>query len=390
MAPIATAGSSISGAIFLVLYLFSGYWKNWNRIFTRPWTVPLLLLILVNLTGLFWTSDLHRGLIVISKLNYFFFTVAGCTLPWNWRYFRWTVLSFLSGLTLSFIIGFFQYFNLISGLPMDPILGPVGFANHIFLSLALTNALIWILYDLKYRAVLIPSINIGLGFAFFIQLIMIGGRTGQVVFFLLFPFALMAILPAKRRGIKILGLVALCFVVLVSSPLVRKRFGTGVEDFRFYQKGEATTSLGLRLVFWEGALKMAFESPLLGVGTGDYGVKMNEFQNDRKIPQTPGISRFDNPHNSYLAYLSGLGGVGLGVLLWFLFFVSKEALQVWQTPVGWFKLSFLGIFILGSFMDSLIWGHDHAFALAIITAIPVKWSDERMGRVDEQTRIEIK
>jgi O-antigen ligase len=266
---------------------------------------------------------------------------------------------------------------------MDPVVGPVGFANHIFLSLALTNGLIWILYDLKYRTVLTPAMNILLGAAFFGQLIFIGGRTGQVVFFLLFPFALLAILPSRLKGLKILAIVGLCFLFLISSPLVRTRFTRGLDDFKAYSQGDTTTSLGLRLVFWEGAFKMTWQSPMFGVGTGDYGIEMIELQKRGAIPQTPGLSQFDNPHNSYLAYLTGLGIVGLGVLLWFLFTVSKEALLDWQSPEGWFKLSFMGIFILGSFMDSLIWGHDHAFALAIISAIPVSLSTQSEKRTKD-------
>jgi O-antigen ligase len=372
MAPITTAGSSISGAIFLVLYLVSGYWRNWRVFFSRPWSFPLLFLILINILGMLWTTDLHRGFIVVSKLNYFLFSFAGATLPWSGRYFRWIVISFLTGLAVSFIIGFFQFFNVFPGLPMDPTLGPVGFANHIFLSLALTNALLWIVYDLKYRVVLSPFYNIGLGLAFFIHLILIGGRTGQVVFFLLFPLALMVLFPEKLKGLKTFGVIALCVIIFISSPLVRKRFSTGVNDFEYYKNGFATTSLGLRLVFWEGAFKMATEAPLFGIGTGDYGIKMVELQNRNAIPQTPGATHFDNPHNSYLAYLSGLGAVGLASLLWFLYAVFKEAWKKWQTPAGWFKLSYLGIFLLGSFMDTLIWGHDNAFSLGLICAIPVK------------------
>lgn len=371
MALVTTAGESISGAVFMVLYLVSGYWRNWRVLLSRPWTIPLLVLIALNFLGLLWTTDLHRGLIVVSKLNYFLITFAAATLPWTARYFRWVVISFLTGLAIAFVIGFFQFFNLLPGLPMDPVIGPKGFADSNVLNLALTTGLLWIVYDLKYREVFAPVYNIILGLAFFTYLVLTGGRTGQVVFFLLFPPALMVLLPGKWKELKILGGIALCIIIFISSPVVRQRYSSGMNDLEAYQHGFASTNLGLRLVFWEGAFKMALESPIFGVGTGDYGIKMTELQKRNAIPQSPGFTKFDNPHNSYLAYLSGLGVVGLASLLWFLFAVSKEAWEKWYSPAGWFKLCYLGIFLLGSVMDTLMWGHDHAFALAIITAIPV-------------------
>jgi len=370
MALITTAGESISGAIFMVLYLASGYWRNWRVLLSRPWTVPLLVLISLNFLGLLWTTDLHRGFIVVSKLNYFLFSFAGATLPWTKRYFRWVVLSFLTGLSIAFVIGVFQFFNLLPGLPTNPVVGPTGFADSNVLNLALTTGLLWIVYDLKYREVFSPIYNIVLGSAFFTYLVLTGGRTGQVVFFLLFPVALIILLPGKWKGVKILGGIALCIIIFISSPVVRQRYSSGMNDLEAYKNGFATTNLGLRLVFWQGAFKMAMESPIFGVGTGDYGIKMTELQKRNSIPQTPGIDKFDNPHNSYLAYFSGLGIIGLASLLWFLYAVSREAFEKWDSPAGWFKLCYLGIFLLGSIMDTLMWGHDHAFALAIITAIP--------------------
>jgi O-antigen ligase len=39
--------------------------------------------------------------------------------------------------------------------------------------------------------------------------------------------------------------------------------------------------------------------------------------------------------------------------------------------MAWFKLCYLGVFLVGSFTDSLIWGVHNVFALGLIVALPV-------------------
>jgi O-antigen ligase len=141
-------------------------------------------------------------------------------------------------------------------------------------------------------------------------------------------------------------------------------------DIQQYQIGNVETSVGLRLVFWEGALKMAKEHPVLGVGTGDYKMEMSRLHQAHAIPDTPDFSVSDHPHNSYLVYLADLGLTGLFIFLWFLWAATLEAWRHREHAAAWFKLVYMGIFLLGSFTDTLIWGFHNAFALGLIVAIP--------------------
>lgn len=374
MAPISTSGASIAKVLFAVVWMAGGYWRGLKKAAGRAWFRPAVALLSINLLGMLWTEDATRGLEILSKLNWIFFAVAGATLPWKRSYFRMAVRLFLAGLFLNGIIGVLQWLRLYPWRPADPIVGPVGYAGHIFLSMALANALLWIAYDLKQRQknenVLPLAANIALVLLFFFQMSITGGRAGQVAFVLLLPPALWMLYPGRWRKWAV-ALCALAVIGLSVSPMVQRRVMTGINNLEQYRKGDVDTSLGLRLVFWQGALKMAMEHPLAGVGTGDYKTEMARLQHFHAIPQTPSYPAIDHPHNSYLAYLADLGLPGLLILLWFLWTVTAEAWRSRERSAGWFKLCYMAIFLLGSLTDTLIWGFDNATWLGIIAAIPV-------------------
>ena len=154
VATLSTAAANIFGAFFLLLYLSSGYWRDWRTALSRPWFWPLTALLAINFLGMLWTQDTERGITLLLKLSCFLFTYAGATLPWNRSHFVLIVRLFLGGLLLNAIIGGLQWFQLYPWRVVDHSAGPVGYTDRIFLSLALTNALLWIAYDLKNKVVL--------------------------------------------------------------------------------------------------------------------------------------------------------------------------------------------------------------------------------------------
>lgn len=369
MAPLSTAGSSVAGGLFFLLYIIKGYWRQWAVLKERPWSLPLAAMILLNVLGMLWTADLTRGGELLARSSYLLLAFAGATLPWNARFLRLFLKLFLAGLFINALVGILQWFDLYPWRPMDPVVGPRGYPHWIFLSLVLSSALIWLVYDFKHRFLLSRPWNLLLAGLFFWQLAFIGGRTGQLAFLLLFPVALWMLFPGQQRrwalALTVVGLLA-----LILSPMAQQRMQQGVEDLKQYEAGNVSTSWGQRLVFWQGAIKLAEENPILGVGTGDYKSEMQGLQDRGQVPATPLYPNIDHPHNSYLAYLSGLGIPGLLLFLWFLYAVARESWPCRMTPAGWFKLSYLAVFLVGSLFDTLIWGHNAALLLGLSVAIP--------------------
>lgn len=369
VATISTAAANIFGVMFLIAYAASGYWREWRLLLSRVWFWPLLALLAINFLGMLWTQDTVRGLELLVKLKWALFTLAGATLPWNRTHFILLVRFFLAGIVLNAMIGGLQMLHLYPWRIPNPADGPVGYSDRIFLSMTLTSAMLWIAYDLKNKLVLSRALNITLAFIFFVQLITAGGRAGQLSFVLLFPVALWMLYPGRWRWWA-MAVVVVGVVGLGLSPQVQKRILDAKTDLQQYQAGKVETSVGLRLVFWEGALRMAKEHPVLGVGTGDYAMEMAHLHQMHSIPDTPEFPETSHPHNSYLAYLADLGLIGLFIFLWFLWTATLEAWRHREHAAAWFKLGYMGIFLLGSFTDTLIWGFHNAFALGLIVGIP--------------------
>lgn len=383
MAPLSIAGSSIAAVLFLFTYVWSGFWKDWRAVLERPWFWPVLAMIGLNLAGILWTDDMAHGYYILSKLWYFLFLLLGAMLPWNRQRLRMLVLLFLIGLGLNALVGVLQWFGLYPWHPMVPDDGPVGYSYHVYLGLLLTAALLWILYDLRHQIVLRRPWALLLGGIFFLQLIMSPGRTGQLAFLLLFPAALL-VLAAGRWRTWALGVALLGALILGLSPVVQQRFMAGVSDLTNYHQGNVMTSLGIRLVLWEGALEMAVEHPVLGVGTGGYRAEILRLQEESEIPRIPGLSEnVIEPHNSYLAYLAEFGIVGLVILLWFLYALSRESWLARSTPEGWLRLSLLSTFLIGSLFDAFIWIWCIMIPLAVVSGVPSRQSAKTPAGVVE-------
>jgi O-antigen ligase len=368
VATLSTVAATVFGALFLITYAVSGYWKNWRQVLSRTWFWPLIALLSINVLGMLWTQDTIRGLELLVKLKWALFALAGATLPWDRSHFILVVRLFLTGMALNAMIGGLQWLNLFPWRVM-PTHGPIGYTGYIFLGMTLTNALMWIAYDLKHNVVFPRALNIALALIFFWQLSAGIGRAGHLAFVMLIPVALWLLYNGRWRA----WAMAVMFSGIVGlglSAQVQHRIQSIGTDIQAYQAGNAETSLGLRLVFWEGALLMAKESPIFGVGTGDYKIEMERLHQLHAIPDTPSVLNADHAHNSYLTYLADLGLTGLCIFFWFLWAVIKETWQYRESASGWFKLTYLGIFLLGSLSDTLIWGFQNAFALGLIVAIP--------------------
>lgn len=384
--PISTAAAGISGGIFVLLFIISGYWRKWRDVMARPWFLPLTLLILWTLIGILWsTADTHETWIAISRLGYFFFAYAGATLPWSRIRFLMIPTLFLSGLALNWVVGLCQWFGIWPWHPLVPMLGPVGYANHIFLSMALTMALLWIVYDIRDQVLLPRWENFLFALAFMLQLGMGAGRTGQLLFVILMPAAVWLLFKGKWRYLA-MAIIALAIVGIGLSPIVQSRVQEGFQNIKVIGKGDYDTSWGLRVLMAQGALYMGTHHPIFGVGTGDYANEMMRLQNNHSLPELSHQLIMSQPQNSYLIELAMLGIPGLSLFLWYLWTVSAPAWRSMETPEGWFVMVYMAIFITGSFSDTLIWGYANVFTLAMLTALPISLGRDNLAESPFKTR----
>ncbi len=367
--PLSTAGAGISAGLFLLIYAASGHWRQWHEVTQRPWALPLALLIGLTLLGLLWTKDLHAGFKVAAATGYGIYAFMGATLPWTQRWIRWLIRLFLAGLFLNAVSAFLMTWHIVPWHNEDYV-AYTGFADHIWLSMALTHALLWTLWDIRTKWNFSLWTNLVLGFLFITQLAITPGRSGQLLFVLLMPVAVWLLFKGQWRYWA-LGAIAISIIGMSLSPIVQSRVALGVQNLEQYIANPNTTntSWGERLATMWAGIDMVYEHPIFGVGTGDFAPAMSDLQARHEITETPGTIG-DSAANSYISVAAVLGLPGLALLLWFLGALSKEVWAVRMTPQGWFTVSYLGIFWIGGLYNTLTWGYADAFTIAILAGLP--------------------
>ncbi len=122
-------------------------------------------------------------------------------------------------------------------------------------------------------------------------------------------------LPKKlllTSGISVVVLMVTLLSVtsIRSSVLDKLRVSEAVTDFEQADKGNDNTSIGLRFVMWENALKLIEEKPLFGWGEEGYQTGMAAL-----AAQNIDVSSFSHAHNDVLSMAVKKGLVGLLALL---------------------------------------------------------------------------
>lgn len=132
---------------------------------------------------------------------------------------------------------------------------------------------------------------------------------------------------------------------ILGAMLIVARLGSDVPMTRFESISTSADSDGLsgRLVLWKAGWETFKMHPLVGIGTGQYGVSI------------PIANRFGIAHNSYLSVLTELGIVGLSFFACILILVAVSAFRQMKSGTVVWALCFLVWSIAAS---ALTWEQD--------------------------------
>ena len=368
--PLSTAGAGISTGLLLVSYAVSGHWREWRRAGERPWAIPLALLMGWTLLGLLWTSNMAFGIKVAEATSYGMFAFIGATLPWKERWLKLLIRMFIAGALINEALAFLMTWHVLPWRNEDGI-AYTGFADHIFISLVIIHVFLWMLWDFKYGWNFNKWVNGLIALAFFAQLILAPGRSGQVLFVLLLPVAVWILYEGRWRYWISLSIAGLATGMLFI-PSVHALFALGIHQLTHFNLHAADTnsSWGLRLIAMIGGVKMFLAHPLFGVGTGDFYPSILAMQASHTLPATP-LFVMNTAANSYISEAAVLGVVGLGLFLWFLWALTREAWRSRTRPQGWFALTYISIYLVGGLFDGLSWGYADAITIALMAGLPL-------------------
>jgi O-antigen ligase len=128
---------------------------------------------------------------------------------------------------------------------------------------------------------------------------------------------LITVFGLRRLGARgtlglVVGCAAVAAVLWVSSPYMRFRVSSVVNEVSLYRAEDAVTSSGLRMEFWRKSLQFVAQAPLIGHGTGTIHALFS-----KAVTPGGGASSVasSNPHQQILAVAIQLGLIGAVVLL---------------------------------------------------------------------------
>jgi O-antigen ligase len=165
---------------------------------------------------------------------------------------------------------------------------------------------------LRAKRTSLASLFIAVSLSFVVNMLfVVVSRTALVTMPVM--LAVFALLHLRWRTSVIILLVAIVLAGLawLASPQLRWTFETFSRDYKLYKEQNVSTSLGLRLEFWQKSLRFFAEAPVLGHGTGS---TQGLFEQAAIGRAGAGAEVVANPHNQTLHVAVQWGALGVIVL----------------------------------------------------------------------------
>jgi len=142
-------------------------------------------------------------------------------------------------------------------------------------------------------------------------LLIVPGRAGMVVLVALFVYFLARALKTRGLAVAVIVLAALAAAILAApESMLHRRITLADKEFAQWRAGvpaEPTSSVGLRLEYFENTLGIIARHPAIGVGTGGFAKAYADRVQGTDADPT------QNPHNQILLLLVQFGVVGFAL-----------------------------------------------------------------------------
>jgi O-antigen ligase len=370
--PLSRAINNIAIALLVVIWLytlFRGNFKPHARAILRSrFAIAILMLIGYTTLSLLWTENYEEGL-SLKLLYWQWLTILAIGLTVKARQVYIVIGAFVLGMLVSATLSYGMYWEWWSINDKAPA-NPSPFMWHIDYSILLAfTSIILLNCILSKHYTSIQKAGIALLFAIFVSVLFINvGRTGQATFIVgVFATAFIHYNVTVKSLLGSLAAVSLIFMTAyMTSEGFQKRVDLAKSDIQKIDKGEWNTSLGIRAAIYVVASDIAKESPLLGVGVGDYKDAAREAlaKNDHGFSSY--IISFIPKYHFHSQYLNTLvqGGV-IGLFLVFGLFYTLAKLPIRDPELK--ELSQLTVVImLVAFISEPLWAKQFTNMLFVL------------------------
>jgi O-antigen ligase len=368
--PISVALDNILLALLLVASLAAGSYRDkWLAIRANPVACAALFLFGLLTLGLGYGERYpDDGLRYWGKYVDVLFVPIFIVVFCDPRTREDAMKAFGGALLASLIVSFFSPFGLLHGNPMVPPNDadfPVGFKYSITQSLLVAFgafACVLVARETASRKLRVVLAGVALIAGLNVLFVVIS-RTGYIVLAALLLYFF--IVQFRWRGVAaaVFAGGVLFTAGYFSSGVLHQRVDGAIAEMKGWKADvPSSTSIGVRMEFYRGSLKIIREHPLFGAGTGAFPAAY------AALAPKPQVEKVLNPHNEYLLIGTQIGIVGLALLLYL--FYTQWRLAARLTPLYRdLARGLVLVFVIGCLFNSLLLDHTEGLLFAWATGL---------------------
>jgi len=357
--PLTVFGANLIIVTIVLVWLLSGDYKTkYVEIINNKFLVASIIFFSLHVIGLLWTEDLIWGLEITHKMWYFLLLLPVLYTIVDRNYTKHYVTAFLSAITLTEIISYLVWFEIIGRFKNAIAYDPTPFMSHISYNPILAFAIYLVCHEIffnknlsKFKFFWFSFFALTMSFNMFIT----GGRAGQVMFFAMLSILIFQFFGAQRAKALILISILIPSIFLVAynvSPLFNERVNDAILDISTYNSLESS-SVGNRLNYAINSWQIIKKNVIFGVGTGDFPSEYKKI-NQLNSPLLPSAT---NPHNMYLLVLVQSGLLGLLSMLSIIYFQIRLSFLETNKFFRDVGITLPLLFLVIMFSDSYLLGH---------------------------------
>ena len=360
LAPLTVFGANLIIVIIVLLWLFSGnYSFKYKQIIGSKFLIASIVFFAIHVLGLIWTHDMTWGLHIVHKMWYFLLLLPVLHSIVKKDEIRKYIAFFLLAITVTEVISYLIWFEVIKPFKFATVLNPTPFMSHVSYNPILAFS-IYIVYHEIFLNKKLDRVKFFI-YSFFaitmtINMFITGGRAGQVMY-----FAMLVILIFQFfNSDKIKSLLAIMilipgifFAAYNSSDLFQTRVDSAIESIKDYELNK-NSSVGKRISYAKNSWDIILKNPLIGVGTGDFPI---EFQKAAILNDNYYGSITSNPHNMYNLILVQLGLLGFISFLSIFYYQIKQSFLSPSRFMRDFGITLPLLFLVIMFAESYLLGH---------------------------------
>lgn len=386
--------------LWIVVWVIEGNFKVKFQLFKQPWLWFMVVLYVLYIIGIFYSSDTAKASIVVEHkltlllaplilgagnsfrrqhLALALFTFVNTGIVASITAFILALYNGLSGIYQNAaLIDYITYENLANAIGFQPIYFSLYLVFAIFALLALYRddrcAGQWFYLNHKLSASMLVFM--------FITIVLLSSRMELVAFIVTAILTLLIFVKNRQLIFKALGLLIVISMVgalvILSSSVNRERFS---EMFDLKEDYTENTYGGrsIRVEKWKNTLECWRQSPVFGVGTGDMQTELNKIYEKNNF-ELAVIYKF-NPHNQYLETALAIGIPGLVALLCWMFSFFWLSIK----SGDWLLFSFGSIVSISMVTESMLerqWG---VVFIAIFSALLIAWNLKYFRKTPSET-----